>query len=255
MSLAALRNLIDPKLEAEPNRAHLVVDDVELPVAFKHNAQARRIILRMNPKAEGVLLTVPPGTSKGEALAFARSQSAWIAARMKRTPNTVVFTDGMVLPLRGVLHQVRHQPVPRRTVWCEAAEGPDEVPTVLVSGRPEHLPRRLKDWLKAEARTDLAAASARYADEMGLKYSRLTIRDQTSRWGSCSSAGALSYSWRLILAPEDVLDYVAAHEVAHLAEMNHGPRFWALVERHCPHMKTSQHWLKQHGRDLHRYGA
>lgn len=255
MSLAALRNLIDPKPAGDPDRALLVVDDVELPVTFKHNAQARRIILRMNPKAEGVLLTVPPGTTKREALAFARSQSAWVAARLKRTPNTVSFADGMVLPLRGTLHQVRHRHVPRRTVWCEAAEGPEDVPAVLVSGRPEHLPRRLKDWLKAEARADLTEASARYAREMGLKYSRLTIRDQSSRWGSCSSAGALSYSWRLILAPEDVLDYVAAHEVAHLAEMNHGPAFWSLVERYCPHTNASRHWLKQHGRDLHRYGA
>ena len=255
MTLAALRKLIDPGPSGQPGRAALVVDGADLPVTFKRNAQARRIILRMNPKGEGVLLTVPPGTTQREALDFAISQSAWISARLKRTPDTVAFAHGIQLPFRGELHSVRHQHVPRRTVWREAACTEGELPALCVSGRTEHLPRRLKDWLKAQARADLAAASERYAQKMGLKYSRLSIRDQSSRWGSCSSTGALSYSWRLVLAPADVLDYVAAHEVAHLAEMNHGPAFWALVERHCPHTKPARHWLKQNGRDLHRYGA
>ncbi len=255
MTLAALRKLIDPDPSAAPAPAVLQIDDADLPVLFKHNAKARRIILRMNPKGEGIVLTVPPGTTQREALAFANSQRAWIAARMKRTPNTIAFAHGIVLPLRGVLHTVSHRPERGRTVWCEDGDDAEDVPTICVSGRIEHLPRRLKDWLKAQARADLAAASEYYAQEMGLKYSRLSIRDQSSRWGSCSSTGALSYSWRLILAPEDVLDYVAAHEVAHLEEMNHSSAFWDLVESYCPHTKSSRHWLKQHGRDLHRYGS
>ncbi len=256
MSLAALRQLIDPDRRDAPTDAFVEVDGTSLPVTFKRNAQARRIILRMNPKEKGVLLTVPPGTTQHEALAFARSQKAWIAARLKRTPDTIAFAEGILLPVRGVMHTVVHKPMPRRTVWCEESVGEvDAVPEICVSGRIEHLPRRLKDWFKAQARADLVAASERYADLMGLKFTRLSIRDQSSRWGSCSSTGALSYSWRLILAPPDVLDYVAAHEVAHLAEMNHGPAFWSLVERHCPQTKSARHWLKQHGRDLHRYNT
>ncbi|MCP5080681.1 MAG: M48 family metallopeptidase [Alphaproteobacteria bacterium] len=255
MTLAALRKLIEPGSTGQPGSASLLVDGTDLPVTFKRNAQARRIILRMNPKGEGVLLTVPPGTTQREALSFAMSQKAWIAARLKRTPDTVGFADGIQLPLRGSLHSVCHKQVPRRTVWSVEANEPDALPTLYVSGRIEHLPRRLKDWLKAQARADLTEATEHYAREMGLKYSRMSIRDQSSRWGSCSSTGALSYSWRLILAPANVLDYVAAHEVAHLAEMNHGPAFWRLVERHCPQTKSARHWLKQHGRDLHRYGA
>lgn len=255
MTLAALRKLIDTGPSGEPERAALVVEGTDLPVTFKHNARARRIILRMNPKGEGVLLTVPPGTTQTEALNFARSQKAWIATRLKRTPVTLAFADGVQLPFRGEEHTVCHRPMPRRTVWREEPPAGEGMPLLCVSGRPEHLPRRLKDWLKAQARADLSAASEHYAREMGLKYTRLSIRDQSSRWGSCSSTGALSYSWRLVLAPPDVLDYVAAHEVAHLAEMNHGPAFWALVERHCPQTKSARHWLKQNGRGLHRYGA
>ncbi|MEM1200329.1 MAG: SprT family zinc-dependent metalloprotease [Pseudomonadota bacterium] len=255
MTLAALRKLIDPGPAGQPQRAGLVIDGAEVPVIFRRNAQARRIILRMNPKGEGIVLTVPPGTTQREALNFAISQSAWITSRLKRTPETVAFEDGVEVPFRGEMHLICHRPTPRRTVWCEEGTGGVEMPSLCVSGRREHLPRRLKDWLKAQARTDLSAASDHYAAAMGLKYSRLSIRDQSSRWGSCSSTGALSYSWRLVMAPPDVLDYVAAHEVAHLAEMNHGPAFWALVEQHCQHTKTAKHWLKQNGRGLHRYGV
>jgi predicted metal-dependent hydrolase len=90
---------------------------------------------------------------------------------------------------------------------------------------------------------------------MGVRFTSLTVRDTSSRWGSCSSARALSYSWRLVLAPPFVLDYVAAHEVAHLIEMNHGRAFWTLVEAHCARAGEARRWLKTHGRNLHRYGA
>jgi predicted metal-dependent hydrolase len=118
-----------------------------------------------------------------------------------------------------------------------------------------HLKRRLADWLKREARRDLTIASERHAQAMAVSFRRLAIRDQASRWGSCSSDGSLSYSWRLILAPSFVLDYVAAHEVAHLKHMNHGVRFWRLVLTHCPMAPQARLWLKRHGATLHRFGA
>ena len=254
MSLAPLRSISD-RLTGEPDAAGpLVVDGQEIPVQLKRNARARRIILRLNPKGHGVTLTVPTGMPEREAIEFARSNTAWIAARLKRQPECVAFGDGAEIPLRGQMHTLRHLPSARGTVWPEPALMEGEQPAICIAGRAEHLERRVRDWLKAEARKDLVAASSHYADRMGLKFSKITVRDQTSRWGSCSSAGALSYSWRLILAPADVLDYVAAHEVAHLAEMNHGPRFWKLVETHCPQTKTARHWLKQHGTTLHKFG-
>jgi len=117
------------------------------------------------------------------------------------------------------------------------------------------LKRRLADWLKREARRDLTLASERYAQAMAVSFHRLAIRDQASRWGSCSSDGSLSYSWRLILAPSFVLDYVAAHEVAHLKHMNHGVRFWRLVLTHCPMAPQARLWLRRHGVTLHRFGT
>jgi len=122
-----------------------------------------------------------------------------------------------------------------------------------VTGDVRHLQRRLSDWLKQQAKHDLAAASTAYARAMEVKIRRITIRDQSSRWGSCSSDGSLSYSWRLVLAPAFVLDYVAAHEVAHLRHMDHSPRYWRLVLTHCLRAKEAQHWLKRHGSLLHRY--
>ncbi len=125
---------------------------------------------------------------------------------------------------------------------------------ICVAGEKPHLARRLRDFLKREAKRDLDAASRKAAAQLGVTVKRISVRDQSSRWGSCSSTGVLSYSWRLILAPPFVLDYLAAHEVAHLVEMNHSRRFWALVERICPDMKRAKAWLDVHGSSLHRYG-
>jgi predicted metal-dependent hydrolase len=115
-------------------------------------------------------------------------------------------------------------------------------------------PNRLTRWLFDEARSDLDKSVGHHARLLSLKAKRIAIRDQTSRWGSCSTTGALSFSWRLILAPSHVLEYVAAHEVAHLAEMNHGPKFWALVTKIRPDFETAKQWLQVRGPDLHRYG-
>ncbi len=115
--------------------------------------------------------------------------------------------------------------------------------------------RRVRDFLKKEAKRDLEAASKRAAQALGANLKRVSIRDQSSRWGSCSTTGVLSYSWRLILAPPYVLDYLAAHEAAHLIEMNHSRAFWRQVERICPDFKRAKAWLDAHGADLHRYGV
>jgi hypothetical protein len=110
------------------------------------------------------------------------------------------------------------------------------------------------DFLKREARRELQKSAQAHAEALSVRVKRLSIRDQSSRWGSCTSAGSLSFSWRLILAPPFVLDYLAAHEVAHLVEMNHSPRFWRVVARVCPSVERAKRWLDTYGNDLHRYG-
>ena len=181
------------------------------------------------------------------------------------------FTHGAIVPLRGRAHVLRFAGMVRRrgVVWIEAAEdakavpawpegarvGVRRLPRLYVAGEHEHAPRRLLDWLKRQAHLDLNARVEHHAKRLDLAPKRIFVRDQTTRWGSCSTSGALSFSWRLVLAPPFVLDYLAAHEAAHLAHMNHGPRFWALVERTTPRHREAQAWLRKHGASLHRYGA
>jgi predicted metal-dependent hydrolase len=167
----------------------------------------------------------------------------------------VPFCDGAVLPLRGEFHRVAF--TGKRATGHVVQRAPDSLglPELHVSGRTEHAPRRLRDWLFEEARRDLDARVIVHARALGVAPKRIVVRDQATRWGSCSTTGALSFSWRLILAPPHILDYVAAHEVAHLAEMNHGPKFWALVQRAMPTMKEAKRWLQIYGLDLHQYGS
>jgi predicted metal-dependent hydrolase len=127
----------------------------------------------------------------------------------------------------------------------------DGVATLRVGGGQDHVRRRIRDFLKREARRDLAEAVARHTATLGRPAESMTLKDTTSRWGSCTSDGRLSFSWRIVMAPPLVIDYLAAHEVAHLQEMNHGPRFWALCNRLCPQTPAARAWLKEHGTLLH----
>jgi predicted metal-dependent hydrolase len=137
-------------------------------------------------------------------------------------------------------------------VWTERDGNGERL--LCVAGHAPHLHRRVSDFLRREAKHELEAASRRHARELGLDVRRVNVRDQSSRWGSCSSTAVLSFSWRLILAPSYVLDYLAAHEVAHLVEMNHSARFWRVVNRLIPGHERAKAWLDAHGADLHRYG-
>jgi predicted metal-dependent hydrolase len=195
---------------------------------------------------------MPPRGSLKEARAFAERHGGWIASRLRRLPVAAPFRHGTLVPLRGLDHRIDHRRGARGTVWSEVA--PDGVRLLCVAGEAPHVGRRVADHLRREAKRDLEAASRRYAAELGIAVKRVSIRDQASRWGSCSATGVLSYSWRLILAPPFVLDYLAAHEVAHFIEMNHSPRFWRTVLGICPDTKRAKAWLDAHGADLHRYG-
>jgi predicted metal-dependent hydrolase len=215
--------------------------------SFRRNVKCKRMVMRLTPNGQGLVITMAPRASQAEALRFIEASKPWILKTMDAKVPTVSFSDGQQILFRGSPHTIKATGGRRGVVNCE-----DQ--TIVVPGDLTHVPRRTKDWLKAQAKSQLIQASLHYATAMGLKYNKLTLRDQTTRWGSCSSGGDLSYSWRLVLAPPHVLDYVAAHEVAHLKEMNHGPKFWRLVLTHCKSTKQSKQWLKDHGRELHRYG-
>lgn len=221
------------------------------PVRVRRHRQARRYTLRIHAAGREIVLTMPPRGSLREARAFAYSHRAWIAARLRRLPDAVPFAHGEIVPLRGIEHRIEHRRGVRGTVWLEQAAGRH---LLCVAGDEAHVSRRVRDFLKRAAKHDLEAASRRAAEALGVNFRRISMRDPSSRWGSCSSTGVLSYSWRLILAPDFVLEYLAAHEVAHLMEMNHSRRFWRLVEQVYPHVGRAKAWLNAHGSDLHRYG-
>ena len=221
------------------------------PVRVRRHRQARRYTLRIHAANREVVLTMPPRGSVRQAKEFAQKHGAWIAARLKRLPDAAPFAHGSVLPLRGREHRIDHRRGARGTVWVETHS---DGHLLCVAGEKPHLPRRVHDYLKREAKRELEIASRSAAQALGVEIRRVSVRDQSSRWGSCSSTGVLSYSWRLILAPPFVLEYLAAHEVAHLIEMNHSRRFWRLVERVCPDMGRAKAWLDAHGANLHRYG-
>ncbi|MFU8777209.1 MAG: M48 family metallopeptidase [Roseovarius sp.] len=223
---------------------HMLAGNPPVELCLRRSAKARRISLRVSGLDGRVTLTIPRGVTESEALAFARSRADWLRGHLAEWPDQRSVGIGCTLPVEGEMLRIASGS--GRRIVREAA-------LLCVPGPAESVPARLEGWLKARGRDRLAAASDHYAALLGRRYSRLTLRDTRSRWGSCSAKGALSYSWRLILAPPAVLDYVAAHEVAHLAQMNHSPAFWAEVARLMPDYETPRAWLRREGSALHRY--
>jgi len=221
-------------------------------IRLRRHRRARRYTLRIHPTDREAILTIPPRGTMAEAKDFAQLHGGWIAARLGRLPKAVPFQPGTIVPLRGAPYRIVHRAGERGVVWTETRDSGEKI--LCVAGDSEFIDRRVHDFLKREARRDLQKSAQAYADALGVRVKRLSIRDQSSRWGSCTSAGSLSFSWRLILAPPFVLDYLAAHEVAHLVEMNHSARFWRTVARICPSVERAKKWLDTSGNDLHRYG-
>ena len=221
-------------------------------VALRRLSTSRRFTLRVRAATRDVLLTMPSRGSLRAAREFAERHAAWIGARLARLPRPVALEPLATIPLRGVNHTIVHRPNERGVVWTEtSASGP----LVCATGERPHIARRVADFLKREARKDIEAAVARHAERLGLAPPRITLRDTASRWGSCSSTGRLNFSWRLILAPPEILDYLTAHEVAHILHMNHSPAFWKLTRRLFPETERAEAWLRRHGPGLHRFGA
>lgn len=233
--------------------SHIEIDARGRPmrIALRQNARAVRYLLRLPADNSGPVITIPKGGTQAQAERFARAHVDWLLERLEQRPEFVAFEPGARIPLRGVEHRI----VPTGKLRGLVKTGEDNgEPILLVPGDETQIPRKLANWLKAEAKRDLTEATRIYAERIDKKVAGLTIRDTKSRWGSCAHNGKLSFSWRLILAPPEILDYVAAHEVAHLREMNHSDRFWSLCEDLAPHTPGARKWLKENGNRLHGYG-
>jgi len=231
----------------------LRVQDLGAHVEVRRHPGARRMTLRVSRTSRAVIVTLPVHCDLAQAGTFLSSHIDWVRERLGSLPEPVPFAAGVTMPVRGVAHMIEFSGEIRLPA-VEVAGVVGEGLVLRINGDRERAPRRLNDWLVGQARGDLDQRVVWHAGRLGVRPRRITVRDQSSRWGSCSTTGLLSFSWRLVLAPPAVLDYVVAHEVAHLAEMNHGPRFWALVRKTCPDMDAARVWLRRHGTELHRYG-
>jgi len=227
---------------------HLDLDGEAVPVRVVHHPRARRITLRVDRADGAVRVTVPCGVPDDEAIAAAHQRAAWIRARRARAPRPVPFAHGTVVPVFGEPHTIVHHPQGRFGVARQGGE-------LAVAGSPEHLPRRVRDHLMREAGDALRPRVRAYAAELGCSPGPVRVREMRSRWGSCSPDGAMRFAWRLVFAPEPVVAYLAAHEVAHLRHLNHNAVFWATVRAIKPDADDQRAWLRVNGASLFAYGA
>lgn len=245
------KSVLRQKVANQPlagDRQVLAFEDRRVPLVFLQNKRARRIIIRLDHSSARIVVVLPSRATPDQGKRFALLNKGWIRDRLALLPPAVRFRHGAVIPFMGIDHRIRHRPQARGGVWREGD-------VIHVSGKPEHLARRVEDWLKREARREIERRAHLKAALINRQVAGITVRDPRSRWGSCSPSGKLSFSWRLILAPRAVIDYVVAHEVAHLREMNHGPRFWRLTASLTRDVEGARAWLQRHGPALHRYGA
>lgn len=224
----------------------LQIDGRTVPLRITANDRAKRLTLRVLPSGKGLRLTRPPGIAGRTIDAFIERQKPWIAERMAILPENPVLRDGVKVPLAGVAHRIEHRPG-RGVTRCEIVDGE---PVLIIHGDAAHAARRVADHLKAAARTQIPVLVRKHCDASGASHQAIRFKDTASRWGSCSSNGNLNFSWRIMMAPPAVINYLVAHEVAHLTEMNHGPRFWALCETLCPDTVRCRDWLKRNGSRL-----
>ncbi len=219
-------------------------------VKVRVNKRARYYRLSLSRAGEPVL-SVPASGRWKEARKFLEKQTGWLGQRLENHPKPVFFEHGVKIPFKGrPVRIVSSASIRGQVKIIEDEEGPG----LLVPGGEAHLARRLGDWLKSQARDALEERSSFHAARLDVSVKAVRVRSQSTRWGSCSSAGVLNYNWRLILAPPFVLDYVAAHEVAHRCEMNHSDAFWAKVRQTLPEMDEGRVWLKTNGPALMAYG-
>jgi predicted metal-dependent hydrolase len=216
-------------------------------VEWRRSSRARRVSLRIDAAGGGVIVVLPARASHKAGLALLKNHVSWLVDRLAALPEAVQFTDGAIVPIGGIPHRIRHAAGGRGVAWLADNE-------LHVTGAPEFLSRRVRDFLRQEARRRLTALTIAKASLIGIAPRRVTMKDTSSRWGSCAPDKSIALSWRLVMAPDFVQDYVASHEVAHLRHMNHGRQFWSLVEELTPHKARAIPWLRMEGARLLRIG-
>ncbi|HEU5047890.1 MAG TPA: SprT family zinc-dependent metalloprotease [Rickettsiales bacterium] len=232
------------------NADSITIDGRTIPIAIKRSGRARRISLRISPARDGIIITLPRRASIAAGLKFFHSKADWVLANIT-AQSRVMLAEGNIIPIMGKDYAIKCLPG-RGT--ARLVEQEDGINILEIHCAPEFLARRTKDFLKKLMHSHCLIRCQEQAKILGKTVTRLTLTQAQSRWGSCNGKGAITLNWLLVFAPPNVLEYLIAHEVAHLGEMNHSPRFWKLVEQLMPDMKAARKWLKEHGHMLHRYG-
>jgi predicted metal-dependent hydrolase len=246
MSQRCIRRSPTPRRQRE-DRLTLKLEGRAVPLLVRRSPLARQLVLRIDAKHDTAVVTIPPRVPIRQAVEMAEDRAEWILRLLDQLPPRVPFADGAFIPLLGEERRLRFHPGRRGTAWEENGE-------IHVAGPAEHLKRRLIDWLRRKARAEIVPRVHEKAARIDRTFKRVILRDTHSRWGSCAFNGDLSFCWRLVMAPVQVLDYVVAHEVAHLLVNDHSPRFWRQVAALTDDMESSRAWLRDHGGRLHRYG-
>ena len=214
-----------------------------LPLRIAENPCARRLTLRIKPGDKGLAVTTPVGVSMLEVERFLHRNREWLEERLENVPDRPQVRPGIKIPIRGINHEIVHEPGRGVTAALRTEGGAQ----LIVRGERIHLPRRIADYLKKEAKAEIGTLVELHAKAVKKPVKSIRYKDTVSRWGSCSAAGNLSFSWRIMMAPKPVINYLVAHEVAHLVHMNHGKEFWALCAELCPDTDRCKAWLKKNG--------
>ena len=254
--MRALRHSIVAARQDPPVILQVDLGDGSVDVAVRVNPRAKRLILRFDVKADRFVVVIPGERFRREVAPFVKRHRAWMRKHLGDIQTMrVPICDGAMIPVRGIAHRIVNDSAARRGVWSVLADTDDRDTNdiLFVSGAPEYTGRRVKDWLKREARRELTDECRGFAHMLGLPAPRISIRDTYSRWGSCSHRDTLSFTWRLAMAPAFVLRYVAAHESAHRQHMDHSKAFWSLTRTLCDDVDRAEAWLKSDGQKLFLY--
>ncbi len=239
-------------LSNSPSDPVVTIEGEDVPVRIRRSAQSRRISMRADAVKREIRITMPTYVPTRTALDFVEQKRQWIAARLESAPAAVPLTDGATIAIAGEAHRICWHEKGARTIKCIEGEGG---PELHVGGPAELIQARIIRWLKAEARQVFIEDIAHYCARANAPVPRLSLGDPRSRWGSCSSRGTISLSWRLFMAPANIRRSVIAHEVAHIRHMDHSPAFYAWLDHiYEGDRKTADRWLKMHGTGLQRIG-
>ena len=222
-------------------------DEKPIPIVIRKRASARRMVIRYQPINHSLTLTLPRYVSLTQGLSFVEKSRSWIERQIGKQSRRVPFENGQVIPVMGKDCRIVH-------VGGRGVAAVEET-ELRIPGDAAFLARRVREWLKAAVKREIAQLAQAKAEALGVCVKNIGLRDTRSHWGSCSQSGRLSFSWRLVFAPYEVLDYLVCHEVAHLKELNHSAAFWRHVGALCPHYKKAQAWLKANGEGLYLYGS